>query len=1842
MLGCLISHSFLCHAQITVDFISSGNEGCEELLVNFYDQSYSSDGAILDWDWTYQLGNSSQQNPGVVFNEIGSFEVCLTVTDEANNTAQVCKPDYIVIHAKPNVDFEASVYGGCSPLNVEFQDLTTSDGEIYTWLWDVGGTSNVINTNDPDEMISTTYESAGVYSLSLTVIDENTCSNTVVKTELIEVESIDPVEVVVDITNSCELPFTADFYIVNPEEDLEYEWFLGNGESSTGDSVMNVFYPDIGLFDVFVIAKSNVCADTTFFPELINTDPFVGFSASVEDLCLGNSISFIDNSDLSADSLIWIFGDGIVSNELEPSHIYSEEGCYEVALVRYNNNCIDTLISTDCINVFPQPSFDVIVENNVACSFPHVVSVTGTSEDSGVFEWVVSGNTVQDTFIGESFDFTALDYGTYDLSLSYTSDTGCSELVDLEPIYISPFEINLPYFGPIGCVPLDFSLIDSILANDNIVFYDWSINTNPVLQSNDVSPNFTVQDTGSFALTLIAENEIGCRDTLVVPNYINAGIPPEVDFVVNPQDTCASALWRFESIVSQYTDTWFWQFGQDTSSNEPNPEITFNNIDSLDVGLIALHHGCPSSLFKENFINLWAPTAGIKLNYSCEQPYEVEIISMSKSADSIYWTLELETGVFNSTDSVFNYTFDARGTYPISIESYNFTTGCDHFAKDTIVISDPVAFYIPDTTKICYPDQIILTDQSIDAEEYLFTDFIGNFSNPTNPNQTLSFNEPGAYVSPLLVITDVHNCQDSFRLDDSLYVNKVTANPVYDQVICIPNFAQFSDNSTSLFGTLNEWYWDIGSGFHTATTPNTSKTFQVVDNYELSFYVKDDWNCEDLLIDTIRTNTFSIDFSRDSIGCEYGGIQFESFTDNEQVASYTWTFGDGNTSNEKNPFHIYENEGLYNICLTIVATDGCVKFICLDEAVEIVNPLSAFTANPTQSTCPPLLVNFENQSVNTVEYIWSFGDNSGTSNLENPSHVYTSPGSFDVSLIAIMNERCQDTLLLEDFININGPDANFEMSIDSSCLPVDIELNAQSNGNYQYVWDFGNGILDSIPGLVSSNTSVYSYSETGIYTPRLIVSDTAGCTRSFSGIPVEVHELNLDFDIKNTPLCGTPIEVGVQNNSEGTKPIQSYNWSLSGPNNFSSNDENPVFLVEQEGFYDIELIASIGFCIDTLTQANGVVIEDYPEAYFEVSSETICQETEVQFINLSTALPGSTFLWEFGDGENSIENNPVLFFNEAGSYNVQLTVTSAIGCIDTYEQVVEVLINNVVDAGEEVTICQGEEVEISGSVTGPAGISSIGWLSDPDIACLTCVTTTAAPTDTSIYFFEVVLTNGCRQIDSVIVNVAPVAIPEITLVPDTIICQRDSLIIEISNYNSDYEYFWMGEHFNCLNDSCQSILVYPEDQEYYVVDVINQYGCQNRDSLHINVETTFEDIVIEDQTICRYDSIQLIVDNGNNAEWEFSSSLSCNDCEQPWASPTESEVFYVSVLSNNGCPFSDTLSIEVIPENFTYAGQDDTLCLGEVVTLHGQAFGSIEWIPNLYLSDNTSLFPDSSPEESISYVLRNVLGSCTQEDTVMLTVIEKADIQAIGDTVCPGEIALVNGFGLAEEFEWFDSSGASLGTEPEFNLYPDSSENFTLIGRLGSCITDTAFANVTLQDGVVIELETDISVYSNLPYAFDIIYDENKDYHFQWSPPDGLSCANCPDPTITDLSGSVNYELTVIDLSSGCQIDTIIVARYVNDCTEKAFYIPNVFSPNGDGVNDGYRVFAQDEEEFEDLYIYDRWGELMFYTDDISVEWDGIFQNEPLNPAVFGIMVNAFCKETGEPYSFSKSVTIVR
>ena len=1255
MLVALLALSVTSKAQVTAAFSASPTSGCSPLVVQFTDLST---GPVTGWSWNFGNGNTSNlQNPAAVYVTPGQYTVTLTVTDGSNNNT-VTQTNLITVFQNPTAAFTSTNPNGCAPLTVCFSDASIpGDGTINQWLWDFGDGQNSTQQN-PCHV----YPAAGSYTVTLVATDDNGCSNTTVVTNYVSVSNTPVAAFSGGPLSACDPPLAANFNNNSSGglAPLSYQWDFGDGNGSTAQNPSNT-YTTYGTFNVTLIATdANGCTDTLTQNAYVNINNITAdFTVDTTVTCVGQPLNFTDLSLGSPNTWTWDFGDGNGSNAQNPSHSYGAAGTYTVSLIASNGVCGDTLVQTNLIVVDPAPVADLVADTTQGCSVPFTVNFTDLSTGGPVaWDWDFGdGNTSNQ----QNPSHTYANPGTYTVTLTVTGPNGCTNTVVFNN-YIVIEEPVADFIGnPLqGCVPLPVGFTDqSTSPSDPIVSWQWDFGDGN--NSNAQNPNHTYTATGVYTVTLIITTAGGCTDTLVRPAYVEVGDLPEACFSNNPSTACVGDPINFTD-CSTNAMNWFWQFGDGGTSTAQNPTYAYGDTGCFTVTLTVDNFGCTDDTVITNAVCISPPRADFVLNpaVGCGVPHTVTFTDQSILPDTWFWDFG-DGNTSTAQNPVHNYL--TTGTFTVTLTVEDTVTGCQDQATAVVNVSIPSAAFNAAPTFGCGPLTVNFTDAStanlaaITGWAWDFGD--GGTSNQQNP--TYTYQTPGIYTVTL-TITDANGCTSTVTQNNLVQVIGPDVNFGADTLAgCLGLTVNFTD-STVFGAPITGWSWDFGDG-NTSNQQNPTHTYNTAGSFDVSLTVTDLDGCSrtltfnNYILVTDPTADFSIN---DTLTCSGVALNFNN-NSNGTGLSYLWDFGDGNTSTANNPSHTYALNGTYDVTLSVVDVNGCTDTLVQPSLVDIQDVLANFGAAPTNASCPPLLVVFSDSSVWDIQsWDWDFGDGTG-STLQNPSHVYATAGSFDVSLAVVNDDGCTDTLVIPGLVNIQGPSGTFSFSPDSGCTPLVVDFNANAANTASYTWDFGDGNV----AITTVDSVQHIYTQTGTFTPILILNDGLGCTFSLiSPTPVVVDTIPFpDFTVDTTLNC-TLDSVRFFDQTVSTRPITNWFWDFGDGN--TDTVQNPVHFYNNPGSYTVTLtvINSLG-CIDSISRPAAVGVYAPPIAAI-IPQDTIgCSPFTFTFADGSGGpQPIAGWDWDFGNGQFSPLQTPTVTFT-SGSYVVTLIVTDNVGCTDT-------------------------------------------------------------------------------------------------------------------------------------------------------------------------------------------------------------------------------------------------------------------------------------------------------------------------------------------------------------------------------------------------------------------------------------------------------------------------------------------------------------------------------------------------------------------------------------------------
>lgn len=407
-------------------------------------------------------------------------------------------------------------------------------------------------------------------------------------------------------------------------------------------------------------------------------------------------------------------------------------------------------------------------------------------------------------------------------------------------------------------------------------------------------------------------------------------------------------------------------------------------------------------------------------------------------------------------------------------------------------------------------------------------------------------------------------------------------------------------------------------------------------------------------------------------------IEFE-YTSSSSYDFIVWNFGDGSTSNQENPDHIYGAAGIYQVCVVIESNDGCRSELCYEVAVEHSDDCNDFLADFLWSLNPSnsLGVQFDNIGpLPADDYIWHFGDGATSNDME-PYHEYEEGGMYQVCLVMETDGGCRSEYCREVCVEDPAPEpptANdccngFEAWFSYNPMSVDngIEFENLSAGDYDdVIWHFGDGHSSN-----GENPS-HVYDHPGIYQVCVVIESDGGC-RSESCYEVAVETADVCNDFLADFIWNENIDsLGIQfdNISHGNPTYHIWHFGDGS----TSTDAEPYHEYAHPGVYQVCLVTENND--DCRSEyCRSVCVEDFNPcaefgvefAYSEGWNNPLLIEFDGMYSGFVTGIE-----WDFGDGSTSDAENPNHEYTQAGLFEVCVSVENGDGCTAQYCHMVAV------------------------------------------------------------------------------------------------------------------------------------------------------------------------------------------------------------------------------------------------------------------------------------------------------------------------------------------------------------------------------------------------------------------------------------------------------------------------------------------------------------------------------------------------------------------------------------------
>ncbi len=767
--------------------------------------------------------------------------------------------------------------------------------------------------------------------------------------------------------------------------------------------------------------------------------------------------------------------------------------------------------------------------------------------------------------------------------------------------------------------------------------------------------------------------------------------------------------------------------------------------------------------------------------------------------------------------------------------------------------------------------------------------------------------------------------------------------------------------------------------------------------------------------------------------------------------------------------------------------------------------------------------------------------------------------------------------------------------------------------------------------------------------PSFAVDDITLSVPSGSPAPVA------NFSSSDTTIC---VGQCINFTDLSTNTPTSWSWTFTGAATASSTSQNPTGICyNTAGTFTVELVATNASGSDTETKTSFITVVANPSVTASATVNPVCSG---QSTTLNAGGTATSFTWD-----NSLGAGSSHLVSPSSTTTYTVTGSVAAGCSGSAQ--VTITVNALPSIGISGTspICAGSNSTLTASggtgyswsttatttsinvsplstttytVTGtdgscsntasfqvvvnalpPIGISGTSPICAGDFSTLTAsggtgYTWSTTETTTSISVspgitttYSVTGTDGtCSNSATfqVIVNTMPLA----TISGPSSVCAGETATLTASGGSGSYTYSWSTSATTASVDVSPATLT-----TYYVT--VSAGTCSDSASHTLTVNSLPSIGISGDNSICAGESSVLSASGGTGYIWsttETSSGIT--------VSPASTTTYTVTGTDGT-C--SNTASFQVVVNALPVIGigGNNSICEGTSTTLTATGGAS-------YLWSTTEATPSItvSPAGTTTYTVTGSDGTCSNSASVTVTVNSVPSAVISGDTIiCAGTSTLLSASG-GSTYLWSNSATSAAVT-----VSPASDQTYTVTVSNGNC-SDVASINVHVNPLPMVDAGNDTTIYlgnsANLNGSGGLIY--------AWSPPDGLSCTDCQNPTATPDETTL-YTLTVTDANGCSNTDQVLVTVEYN-CGD--VFVPNAFSPNGDGFNDEFLVRGNCITSIT-FKVFDRWGEKVFETQTPGMGWNGDYNGDPLNGGVYSYYYTGTLI-TGEIITGKGNVTLIR
>lgn len=807
-------------------------------------------------------------------------------------------------------------------------------------------------------------------------------------------------------------------------------------------------------------------------------------------MCLGDTAVFRGEAEYNVTKWEWFFGDGDSSQAQNPFHVYKDTGVYEVKLYTYKptfDGCSDYDSTFMTVHVYGKPEARFRTENlcDSSTAFFYNESFYPPGESQQFVRWEFE----EDEFMYD--DDVSRDYdsaGRYPITLRVTTQQNCVSIFS-DSITISPHPVP-SFLKDSICFrdALTFTNTSSV-SSGTIAEYMWELENGDTLYGFE--PEFFFPDAGEFEVTLTTTTDSGCArsfvDTLYKYGEIQAG------FSVN--DVCLGLNSVFTNTSTKQNGDWTdttWTTSDGGQFKTWNLTKEFLTEGTKTVTLIVEQNGKCLDTFERDVEIFPLPTPSFTVENFCfgDNTEFTNTSSIPTTDYTVSWNLD--QGANQTTDDVaITYNSSGQKTITLTIETDD---GCSGSVQDSIYIHQNLILDI-NADNICdNKTQIIDAVVSLDLDSITQYDWIIDGVNYSSEMINFTPTQIGTVDIELSLTTDM-GCEIS-ETASFVVIESPTAD--FDIADLCQNLEAITVNNSSgpASDPISTFEWVLNNNF---LSSNNSPTFTAsrVGNNNISLKVVSDFGCEDSTERNFTVHPLpNVSFNSDNF-CLGEETNFVSTSNiNSGLITTTQWEIDGNIFGDVSVNYTFSDFGSFPIGLLIISDMGCRDSITNSVTIHPLPELD-FVFEPTED-CVPFTPTITNNTTigagNVSQYEWDWGDgNIEQSFVNNVSHTYPEPGTYNVTVNATSDQGCESFLEIPTPLTAHPrPVAEYSYDPSENISVINSRVSFISSSVNVNSWNW----LTSDGFTYSGQSIQHEFIDSGVFNVRLTVENDFGCRDS--------------------------------------------------------------------------------------------------------------------------------------------------------------------------------------------------------------------------------------------------------------------------------------------------------------------------------------------------------------------------------------------------------------------------------------------------------------------------------------------------------------------------------------------------------------------------------------------------------------------------------------------------------------------------------------------------------------------------------------------------------------------------